>query len=102
MGPDPIQALIQEDQRLQVGDNVVARWSRNGYYFRVRARVTSLSTRKARVRLLETPTRGQGYTRGDTIEIPRITDHERWSSNSCVRRSRTSRTRKERPDIRPA
>ena len=86
MGPDPIQALIQEDQRLHVGDSVVAHWSKNGYHYHARAKIAALTNRRVKVKLLETPTRGEGFSRGDIVELPRISDHERWSSGACVRR----------------
>ena len=89
MGPDPIQSLVQEDQTLNVGDNVVAHWNRNGYYFHVRGTITGLTARRVLVKLVDTPANGPGYCRGDVIELPRITDYEHWSSGTCVRRTAT-------------
>ncbi|PLY02144.1 MAG: hypothetical protein C0623_04260 [Desulfuromonas sp.] len=86
MGPDKIQALVQEDRKLHVGDTVVAHWNNNGYYFHSRGKVTRLTTRKVQVRLLETPGNAEKTRKGEVIELPRITDFERWSSQTCVRR----------------
>ena len=90
MGPDPIQSLVHEDEKLCVGDNVVAHWSRNGFYFHVRARVTGLTTRRVKVKLIDAPTNSQEHRKGDVIELPRICDSERWSSWHCVRRTRAA------------
>jgi len=87
MGPDPIQNLVNEDQQLKVGDKVLARWSRNGYYYKARARVVSLRSQRVAVALEEIPPLGEIYRRGQVIELPRISDFNAWSSGMCVRKA---------------
>lgn len=86
MGPDPIQNLVNEDRQLKVGDTVLARWNRNGFYYKARARVVALRTQKVEVALEEIPPLGEIYRRGQVIELPRISDFSSWSSGTCVRK----------------
>lgn len=86
MGPDPIQSLINEDQKLKVGDTVMAHWNRNGFYFHARGKVAKLKPYTVKIELQESPGTANMYNRGDTVELPRISNHENWSSDSCVRR----------------
>lgn len=89
MGIDPVQALFDEDGRLEVGSDVVAYWTSNGYYYRALARVTALTARRVEVRLLEATQSGR-YRVGDLVELPRVTDSAAWSSETCVRAVRVS------------
>ena len=86
MGPDPIQELQNEDQKLRVGDTVKAFWHRDGFYFHAKGVVAFLNRKRVRVKLCERDSASNRYSIGDEIEIPRIADCTNWSSDSCVRR----------------
>lgn len=86
MGPDLIQEIVNEDQRLRLGDRVEARWSKDGYSFRGQGEIVSLTRKRARVRIQKMLEGGAAVDRMREIEIPRIGDCLNWSSERCVRR----------------
>jgi len=85
MGPDPIQQLVQEDEKLTLGARVVAHWVEDGYYFHARARIVALRPRQVRVELLANSDQVRTIRPGRTLELPRIGDSTSWSSEQCVR-----------------
>jgi len=85
MGPDPIQQLVQEDEKLSVGAKVTAHWVEDGYFYHARARITALRPRQVRVELLDNNGLLRAVRPGRTLELPRISDDTSWSSAQCVR-----------------
>jgi hypothetical protein len=85
MGPDPIQQLVQEDEKLTLGARVTAHWVEDGYYYHARARITALRPRQVRVELLDTSGQLRAIRTGRSLELPRISDCMAWSSAQCVR-----------------
>lgn len=88
MGPDPIQELFREDQRLAKGAEVTVRWSEGGFDYCGRGRIVALSPGRARVALLEDAGRHGEHPAGKIIEVPRISDPGGWSLQGCVRLQR--------------
>ena len=82
MGPDPILAQHLGEQKLQVGQQVVACWSNGLGRQRAPARLVALKPRTLVVELLRA---AGGYPAGRRLELPRISDFERWSSDYGVR-----------------
>ena len=76
--------------RLGIGNRdhqlVLARWNRNGFYYKARGRVVALRSQRVEVALEEIPPLGDLYRRGQVIELPRISDFNAWSSATCVRK----------------
>jgi hypothetical protein len=85
MGPDPIQQLVQEDEKLTLGAKVTAHWVEDGYFYHARARITALRPRLVRVELLDNSGPLRAIKTGRTLELPRISDCMSWSSAQCVR-----------------
>lgn len=85
MGPDPIQELIQEDEKLAVGTTVTAHWVEDGCVRHCRGRITALQPRRVRVELVGLTNLPHGHHSGHTLELPRISDPSSWSSDQCVR-----------------
>ncbi len=84
MGPDPILSQHLEDQRLSVGQQVLARWHDYRGRFSARAIVVALKPRAVVVELL----RAAGvHPVGYRLELPRISDFEHWTSEHGVRRA---------------
>ena len=81
MGPDPILTQRLEDQKLQVGQTVLARWHDERGRFSVPARVVALRARSVQVELLRA---AGGRPVGHRIELPRISDFEHWNSEHGV------------------
>lgn len=91
MGPDAILSLVQEDQRLAIGDTVLAHWTTEGRACQARARIVSLQPQRVRVTLLESAPQAPRFKPGNALEIPRITDSVNWSSDHCVQRLQRTR-----------
>ncbi len=85
MAPDHIQELIKEDQRLTIGREVTAYWNSGGFGYHARARLKSLGPRTVKIVLLENAGMAGEFPAGRVVEIPRIADPTRWSSDNCVR-----------------
>jgi hypothetical protein len=88
MGPDLILSLFQEDEKLAIGDRVIAHWVHDGLPCQTRARVVALQPQRVRVALLESTRTAPAFKPGNTLDLPRISDSARWSSSCCVRRDR--------------
>jgi hypothetical protein len=82
MGPDPILAQHIEDQKLAVGQQVLARWPDFHGSTSGPALVVSLKPRSVQVQLLRS---AGSYPAGYRLELPRISDFEHWSSRHGVR-----------------
>lgn len=81
MGPDPILCRHLEDQKLKLGQLVIAHWKGWQGRFSIRARVVALKARSVQVELQ----RAAGdYPVGHRLELPRICDSERWSKDRGV------------------
>jgi len=86
MGPDPILAQHLEDQKLKIGQQVVACWRTLTGRQSVRATVVALKPRSVVVALQ----RATGdYPLGYRLELPRISDFEHWSSDHGILFDRT-------------
>jgi len=81
MGPDPILKQQLDDQKLAVGQIVIARWHDLRGRFSGRARVIVLRTRSVQVELLVST---GSYPAGHQLELPRISDFEHWSSERGI------------------
>jgi len=85
MGPDPIQELVQEDEKLTIGAAVTAHWVEDGCVRHGRGRITALQPRRVRVELLGQTDFPRSSRSGRSLELPRISDSSCWSSEQCVR-----------------
>jgi len=85
MGPDPIQQLVQEDEKLAVGATVTAHWVEDGCVRHGRGRIIALQPRQVRVELQASLDPLRGSRSGRSLELPRISDSSCWSTERCVR-----------------
>ena len=82
MGPDSILTQQLEDQKLAVGQEVLARWHDACGRFCAQAKVVALRARSVQVELVRAV---GGHPAGHRLELPRISDFERWTSAHGVR-----------------
>ena len=82
MGPDSILTQQLEDQKLAVGQEVLARWNESCGRFCAQAKVVALRARSVQVELVRA---AGGHPAGHRLELPRISDFEHWSSAHGVR-----------------
>jgi len=82
VGPDPILSLHNEDQHLALGSRVLATWNDSQGSHRVPGVIAALRIHSVRVRLLES---AGHFPAGSSIDLPRISDFQNWSSEHCVR-----------------
>lgn len=84
MGPDPILSQHLDEQKLAVGQPVLALWHDWRGRFSARAIVVALKPRSV---LVELQRDTGAYPAGQRLELPRICDFEHWTSNHGVRRA---------------
>ncbi|PNU19729.1 hypothetical protein C2E25_11075 [Geothermobacter hydrogeniphilus] len=84
MGPDPIQALVEENEKLQVGKTVAVNWIDAQGAHHGRGRITAVKPKRVRISLQQQHDHNRRIVPGRVIEVPRITDTEYWSSENCV------------------
>lgn len=82
MGPDLILSQQLEDQKLTVGQQVLAHWRDFRGRFSARGVVVALKPRSVLVELHQA---AGSYRAGQRLELPRISDFERWASDHGVR-----------------
>lgn len=85
MGPDPIHALVLEDQQLTVGAEVTVYWTEGGFDYRGWGQIIGLTSTRARVFLSSASGNHPPYSSTKIVEVARITDPSSWSSQKCVR-----------------
>ena len=86
MGPDPILNQHLEDQKLRVGQTVVAFWRTPTGRARARATVVAV---KPRSLVVELQRAAGSHPAGYRLELPRISDFEHWSSDHGIAFDRT-------------
>lgn len=76
--------VSQKDQQLHLGKKVQVTWTRNGICFRGRGQIVALRPRQATVELLhQVGNRGE-YAAGDLVQVPRYSDHLRWTASRGI------------------
>ena len=85
---DNFLELWKWEEKIEIGSNVIVRWTSSGYDFHTTARVTKLNRKSICVCLTDgVPGTNPGfewdYPAGQTIRVPRI-DTPEWSWNNGV------------------
>jgi len=88
MGPDPIQTLVEENERLQIGRKVLVTWTDDHGTHHGRGHIVALRPRRVSVRIEQQLDHGRPCRPGLILDLPRISDFEHWTLDNCVKLER--------------
>lgn len=72
------------DRTLITGMPVMANWCKEGFSYCGKATILKLKRKSVTVRIKSVAGGNGNGLVGKTLELPRFSDHTRWSSHNCV------------------